>query len=139
MDRRNDPENMKKAKELRFKATTTSGDVSALLLTPDDADWLLVFAHGAGAGMRHSFMEAASRQLATHGVATFRYQFPYIEHGGKRPDPKTVLLATVRSAIKVAVRSAPGLMVLIYHTHHKAEKVMGFTEYLLIFSLQAFE
>jgi len=130
---------MMKAKELKFKATSTSGEVSALLLAPDDAGWLLVFAHGAGAGMRHSFMEAASQHLAKHGVATFRYQFPYIEHGGKRPDPKTVLLATVRSAIKVAVRSAPGLMVLIYHTHHKAEKVMGFTEYLLIFSLQAFE
>ena len=103
---------MKKGKELRFKATSTSGDVSALLLAPDDAGWLLVFAHGAGAGMRHSFMEAASQQMAKHGVATFRYQFPYMEHGSKRPDSKPVLFATVRSAIETASRVAPRLLLL---------------------------
>jgi len=103
---------MRKAKELRFKATNTAGKVGALLLAPDDARWLLVFAHGAGAGMHHPFMEEMGRRLATRGVATFRYQFPYMEQGGKRPDPKPILLTTVRSAIEAAVRSAPGLTVL---------------------------
>ncbi|MBM2846222.1 MAG: alpha/beta hydrolase [Bacteroidetes bacterium] len=101
-----------KPKKLKFKATNTAGEVGALLLAPDDARWLLVFAHGAGAGMHHPFMEEMGLRLATRGVATFRYQFPYLEHGGKRPDPKPILLATVRSAIEVASRSAPGLTVL---------------------------
>jgi predicted alpha/beta-hydrolase family hydrolase len=103
---------MKKAKDLRFKATETSGDVSGVLLIPDDARWLLVFAHGAGAGMRHPFMENAAQSLARHRVGTFRYQFPYVEQGNRRPDPKPILLATVRSAVEVATRNAPDLMLL---------------------------
>lgn len=103
---------MKKAKELRFKPLNMSGEVSALLLVPDDARRLFVFAHGAGAGMRHTFMEQAAQRLATRGIATFRYQFPYMEQGSKRPDPKPVLVATVRSAIETAARKAPQLTLL---------------------------
>ena len=95
--------------EHRFEATTSSGDVSALLMRPPDADCLLVLAHGAGAGMRHPFMEAVAARLADRRIATFRYQFPYIEHGRRRPDYQPVLLKTVRSAASAASEVSDGL------------------------------
>ena len=85
--------------ESRFEATDRSGDVSAILVRPDDADRLLVLAHGAGAGMRHTFMESVAERLAKRRIATFRYQFPYMERGEKRPDYPPVLVKTVRSAV----------------------------------------
>jgi predicted alpha/beta-hydrolase family hydrolase len=90
------------AKELRFTASARSGEVSALLLRPADARWLLVLAHGAGAGMRHPFMESLASELARRGVASFRYQFPYMEQGRRGPSPQPVLLATVRAAVDAA-------------------------------------
>ncbi len=85
------------------------GDVSGLLLRPDDARLLCVLAHGAGAGMRHPFLEAIARRLAERGVATLRYQFPYMEWRARRPDPPGVAAATVRAAVAEAARLAPGL------------------------------
>ena len=73
-----------------------------MVTRPDDARWLLVLAHGAGAGMTHPFLEALAASLAARGVASFRYQFPYMERGSRRPDPAPLLEATVRSAIEVA-------------------------------------
>ena len=93
---------MTNATEMRFQASRSSGEVSALLERPDSARWLMVLGHGAGAGMRHRFMESAAVSLADHGIATFRYQFPYVEQGSSRPDPQPVLLATVRSAVAAA-------------------------------------
>ena len=61
--------------------------VSGLLLAPSQARACYVLAHGAGAGMFHPFMEAVARELAQRGIATLRYQFPYMEQGSKRPDP----------------------------------------------------
>lgn len=83
--------------------------VDALFQRPADARALLVFAHGAGADMRHRFMEHATSALARTGVATFRYQFPYAQRGEKRPDPRPVLLETVRAAVAVGARTAPDL------------------------------
>jgi predicted alpha/beta-hydrolase family hydrolase len=68
-------------------------------------------AHGAGAGMRHRFMEEISQHLAPLAIATLRYQFPYMEKGIKRPDPESVLTATVRSAVVAARKHAAGLPV----------------------------
>jgi hypothetical protein len=85
--------------EFRFGAGPRGGDVSAIFMRPEGARSLLVLGHGAGAGMRHAFMESMARRLAEESVATLRYQFPYAEAGGRRPDPPAVLLATVRSAI----------------------------------------
>ena len=95
--------------ELTFQATRSSGDVSALLQRPADARCLLLFGHGAGAGMRHVFMEEMSRRLAERGIATFRYQFPYMEKGKRRPDHRNILLKTVRSAVAAATAVAPDL------------------------------
>jgi uncharacterized protein len=95
--------------EHTFEATRSSGAVSALLVCPDDANCLLVLGHGAGAGMRHPFMEVVANRLATLGIATFRYQFPYMEHGRRRPDYQPVLLKTVRSAVHAASALSDGL------------------------------
>ena len=97
---------------LTFQATPSWGEVSAELVRPEGARWLLVLAHGAGAGMRHAFMENIARELADAQVATFRYQFPYKEHRRGRPDPPAVLTATVRAAIRAASQAAPGLPLL---------------------------
>lgn len=85
------------------------GPVSGLLTLPDEARVLYVLAHGAGAGMRHRFMEAIAAALAERGIASLRYQFPYTEAGARRPDPPAVLEATVRAAVSAAAEAAPGL------------------------------
>ncbi len=87
-----------------------AGDsVSALLTTPARPTAGYVFAHGAGAGMAHRFMEDVARGLAEHGVATLRYQFPYMEKGSKRPDTPRVAHAAVRAAVEEALRRWPQL------------------------------
>ncbi len=73
---------------------------------------MLVLGHGAGAGINHPFMEAIAASLAAHRIATFRYNFPYIEQGRKRPNPIAVLTATVRSAVTAAANEAPDLPLL---------------------------
>ena len=83
--------------------------VSGLLMRPSDARWLYLLAHGAGAGMRHPFLETIAHALAEREVATLRYQFPYMERRASRPDPPAVAAATVRAAAAEAARLAPGL------------------------------
>ena len=83
--------------------------VSALLGAPHDARAVCVLAHGAGAGMTHPFMAAVASGLAERGIAALRYQFPYMEQGGKRPDSPKVAHATVRAAVLEAARLLPGL------------------------------
>jgi hypothetical protein len=83
--------------------------VSGLLQSPASARACLVLAHGAGAGMTHPFMAAVAAGLAERGVATLRYQFPYMERGAKRPDPPKVAQAAVRAAAAEAARLLPGL------------------------------
>jgi hypothetical protein len=83
--------------------------VSALLQLPDNPRACLVLAHGAGAGMTHRFMAAVADGLAARGIATLRYQFPYMERGSKRTDPPAVAHATVRAAVAEAARLLPGV------------------------------
>jgi uncharacterized protein len=83
--------------------------MSSILTRPDDARAGYVFAHGAGAGMHHSFMAAFADGLAQRGIATLRYQFPYMEKGSKRPDPPAVAQAAVRAAVAEAAARCPGL------------------------------
>src|SRR6184192_1153157 len=96
-------------KELTFAVGEGVGSVSALLLRPDGARLLYLLAHGAGAGMRHPFLETVARQLDGRGIATLRYQFPYMERRASRPDPPAVAAATVRAVVAEAARVAPGL------------------------------
>src|SRR5712671_290697 len=95
--------------ELTVAVGERIGAVSALLVRPPDARLLYVLAHGAGAGMRHPFLEGMAQRLAERGIATLRYQFAYMEHGSRRPDPPAVAAATVRAAVEAAARAAPGL------------------------------
>jgi predicted alpha/beta-hydrolase family hydrolase len=95
--------------ELRFQATDSTGEVTGLLIRPASAFALYVFAHGAGANMRHAFMESVAVKLAAAGVASFRYNFPYMEKGRGGPNPAPVLVKTVRSAVAEVARVAPGL------------------------------
>lgn len=83
--------------------------VSGLLEVPAHCRACYVMAHGAGAGMAHPFMVAIASGLAERGIATLRYQFPYMEQRAKRPDPPKVAHATVRAAVLEAARLLPGL------------------------------
>jgi uncharacterized protein len=89
-----------------------AGEVSALLWRPAKAQWLLVLAHGAGAGMNHPFIEQLASELAGVGVATLRYQFPYMEARRRVPDRPAVLTATVAAAVRAAAEAAPSLKLL---------------------------
>ncbi len=83
--------------------------VSGLLDMPPKAVACLVLAHGAGAGMTHAFMQAVAVELAERGIATLRYQFAYMEAGGKRPDPPKLAHTAVRAAVEAASHEAKGL------------------------------
>ena len=98
-------------REMRIKAGD-AGDVSAVVVRPAKAQRLLVLGHGAGAGMRHPFMEALAGELAAAGVATLRYQFPCMEKRQRVPDRPAVLTATVRAAVHAAAEAAPDLPLL---------------------------
>lgn len=100
---------MSESVDLRLRVSDSVGEVSARLMRPPDAWLLYVMAHGAGAGMRHRFLESISQALATEGIATLRYQFPYLEAGRRRPDPPALLEATVRAAVARAGELVPEL------------------------------
>jgi predicted alpha/beta-hydrolase family hydrolase len=96
----------------RLRIAVGERSVAALLVRPRAPRALYALAHGAGAGMTHRFLEAFAGALADRGVATLRYQFPYAEAGRRRPDPRPLLLATVRAAVAVAAARAGGLTLL---------------------------
>ncbi len=83
--------------------------VSGLLQTSPRARACYMMAHGAGAGMAHPFMAAVANDLVERGIATLRYQFPYMEQGSKRPDQPAVAHAAVRAAVTEASRRVPNL------------------------------
>jgi hypothetical protein len=95
-------------KPARF--TLGSGQAcSALWQAPPGARSCYVLAHGAGAGMHHPFMRMVAAELARRRIATYRFQFPYMERGTKRPDPPAVAHVAVRAAVEDAQRQMPGL------------------------------
>jgi uncharacterized protein len=98
-------------KEMKFEATPEKGDVSALLIRPADATHLLVLGHGASTNMRHATLQTIADRMTDAGIATFRYNFPYMEHGKGR-DSKETCTATVRSAVAAARKAAPDLPLL---------------------------
>lgn len=99
---------MRSSEQVRFAVDGTS-EVSALFSRPANARHLLVLAHGAGAGMSHPFMENLADELAAAGVATLRYQFPYMEERRRVPDAPAVLTAAVVAAVGAAAKDAPDL------------------------------
>ena len=97
--------------QLQFHVAGAS-EVSAILIRPKNARWLLALAHGAGAGMTHPFLEHLTNELSSVAIATFRYQFPYMEQRRRVPDPPTILTATVAAAVQTARKAAPDLPLL---------------------------
>ena len=91
-----------KAKKGQVFINDKQGSISTLWLEPVDASHLLVLGHGAGAGMEHPFMEQLSQCLAEVGIATLRYQFPYMEQGKRRPDSPKVAHETIRKVVAYA-------------------------------------
>jgi hypothetical protein len=98
---------MPEAKKLRF--AVEGGEVSALLMIPATARIMLALAHGAGAGMAHPFLASLALELSNAGVATLRYQFPYMEQRRRSPDSPAVATATVAAAVRAATQAAPNL------------------------------
>lgn len=94
-----------------IRIALAEGDVGGLWQAPESAFAVLVLAHGAGAGMAHRGMAAIADGLAARGVATLRYNFPYMERGSKRTDAPAVAHAAVRAAVAEARRLAPTLPV----------------------------
>ncbi len=102
---------MTKVERLKIQISEEIGEVSALLLLPDDAFALLVLSHGAGAGMEHAFMEALAQELAVHKVGTLRFNFAYMEKGGGPDRPKKAHPA-VKAAVQKALSYSEGLTLL---------------------------
>jgi uncharacterized protein len=98
------------------ESITITGDhgieVSGLLQTPPQPRACYVLAHGAGAGMKHRFLVAVATELSQRGIATLRYQFPYMERGAKRPDPPHIAHAAVRAAVAAASHALPGVALI---------------------------
>ena len=98
--------------ESKFVATEEQGEVSSLLIRPDDAQWLLVLGHGASTDMRHTTLQTIADRLADVGVVTFRYNFPYAEQGRGR-NANAVCQETVRSAVAAVHTAASDLSILV--------------------------
>lgn len=98
--------------EHRFEASEADGCVTGVLMRPSPLRALYVFGHGAGAGMRHPFMEAVAIRLADRGIASFRFNFPYMEAGRRAPNSAPRLQATVRSAVAAASTLVPDVPLL---------------------------
>jgi predicted alpha/beta-hydrolase family hydrolase len=96
-------------KSLRFNVSKSIGDVSALFYSPPKAEYIMVFGHGAGAGMKNKFMEEAAVCLAGEGIATLRFNFPYMEKGKRMPDTKPVCAAAIKAAVEKAAELCPKL------------------------------
>src|SRR5262245_2367134 len=100
-----------KTKEMKILATPEKGEVSAILIRPADASHMLVLGHGASTNMRHVTLQTIAERMADVGIATFRYNFPYMEYGRGR-DSQEVCTTTVRSAVAAAHKAAPDLPLL---------------------------
>jgi|TARA_Y100000310_G_C20571606_1_gene758323 hypothetical protein len=98
-----------KTVESKFEVSADKGNVSSILMQPLSAKELIVIGHGAGANMRHTSLERIATELYQAGIASFRYQFPYMERGGKGRDSKATSLTTVRQAVAKAKELAPKL------------------------------
>ena len=99
--------------ECKFNVDGADVEVSALIDTPPQARCVLVLGHGAGAGMRHQFMQALTEALGANGVAVFRYQFPYMEQGRRAPDRAKLLTGTVGAAVRSAADRSPDLPLFV--------------------------
>lgn len=99
-------------KTIAIRVSPSLGEVSAEIIWESDMKFLYVFAHGAGAGMKHPFMEGLAQALAGRGIGTLRYNFPYMQNGKKRPDPPAIAEMTVKRAVETAAEMFPEALLL---------------------------
>ena len=102
-----------KQKSLKIKVSSAIGSVSAKCFIPDDPQYIIVLAHGAGAGMDHSFMETLATRLAEENIATLRFNFPFMENKKGRPDSPAVAHETIKAAIEKAHELFPDVPLLV--------------------------
>jgi len=100
---------MMKTKKITLNISDAIGKVSAEYLIPDHPECIITIAHGAGADMNHAFMQSLSKALAAVNIATLRFNFPFMEHKKGRPDSPAVAHATIKTALKHAGKTFPGL------------------------------
>jgi predicted alpha/beta-hydrolase family hydrolase len=98
--------------KLSIELSESIGSVTGELVIAEKLDFLYVFAHGAGAGMNHPFMKKLAVELCKLGIGTLRFNFPFKEKGGRRPDPPAVAEKTVKRAIEVAHQRFPHVPLL---------------------------
>jgi predicted alpha/beta-hydrolase family hydrolase len=126
---------------LSLEVSQAIGKVSAICISTDESRCVLTLAHGAGAGMNHSFMAALANVLADAGIATLRFNFPFTENKKGRPDVPAVAHQTIAAAISKAQELFPRLPLFVsgksfggrmssqyLSTHHDA-KVKGIIFY----------
>lgn len=101
------------AKQLTIHVSDSLGAVSGILMTPEKPKAAVVLAHGAGAGMTHSFMSSLASELAAHDLVSLRFNFPYVENGKKRPNPPAIAEKVVASATDELHRLYPGLPLFV--------------------------
>ncbi|HTE33226.1 MAG TPA: alpha/beta family hydrolase [Chryseolinea sp.] len=101
-----------KITEGKILVSKSIGSVSSILTEGSDTKFLATLAHGAGAGMKHSFMEAIANALALHSVSTLRFNFPFSEAGKNRPDPAPIAEHTIGAALSYAAEINPGVPLL---------------------------
>lgn len=94
---------------MKIQISEKIGEISAILNKPRGSKYFLILAHGAGAGMTHTFMESLAEELAKQKIATLRFNFSYIEKGSKRPDSPNVAHTVIRAVIEVAKKEAKAL------------------------------
>lgn len=101
------------AKSITIEIPEGIGSISALAIVPKNAEVLLVLAHGAGAGMTHTFMETIAEELSDRGIATLRYNFPYMEKGSRKPDSAAIAEKTVAQVVGFAHERYPKLPLFV--------------------------
>lgn len=127
--------------KIKITVSESLGSVSALVSAPRKMSALLVLAHGAGAGMEHTFMEQLAETLAERAIGTLRYNFPYMEHGKKRPDVPAVATQTVEAALAKASALFPKARIFAagksfggrMTSHYLAKNKPGFVEGVIFY------
>ena len=102
-----------KTKSLTIKISPIIGTVSAECFVAPKSKCIMTLAHGAGAGMHHTFMVTLSQLLAEEGIATLRFNFPFTENKKGRPDTPAVAHQTIEAAILKAQKLFPKLPLFV--------------------------
>lgn len=129
------------SKQLTIPVSDSIGAVSAILITPASLKALVVLAHGAGAGMNHTFMEMLAMRLAAHGIGTLRFNFPFIENGKRRPDVPAVAEKTIAAVLATAAGLTVGVPIFAagksfggrMTSHHFSKTTPSYIEGLIFY------